>query len=278
MMLERGVVFQSQGKQLVGVLHQSIKEASKGVVIVVGGPQTRVGSHRLFVYIARALAKQGIAVFRFDYSGAGDSEGEIADFQDIQQDISDAIGLFKQQLPQLNDITLWGLCDAASAILLYLEQCEHDYVTRLVLVNPWVRQASTQAQTYIESYYTQRIFNRSFWKKVCTGKINVLNSVKEFLQYKKMSRIKSLNKQASFVDTMEQGLLKFNGKCLIILSGNDLTADEFNVLLKTNKSWQETLSIKSSETTMISEADHTFSNSILKRELLAKTLAHMQKG
>ena len=39
------------------------------VLVVVGGPQYRVGSHRQFVSLARALARQGMTTVRFDYRG-----------------------------------------------------------------------------------------------------------------------------------------------------------------------------------------------------------------
>jgi len=275
-MIERGVVFQSQGKQLVGVLHQTAQEATKGVVIVVGGPQTRVGSHRLFVYIARALAAQGIAVFRFDYSGAGDSEGEIADFEHIQYDINDAINTFQQLQPQVKHITLWGLCDAASAILLYLNEFEHDKVNNLILVNPWVRQTSTQAQVYLKSYYTKRIFSRNFWKKLFNGKVNFINSLKELLENKRLSYSTAAEQRTPFIESMYQGLAHFKGESLIILSGNDLTADEFNVLVEKNKQWQQLLLQSSNRVQTVSFADHTFSNRASKESLLLNILKVMK--
>ena len=123
-MIEQAVTFHSHNNQLFAVEHlaEPNKLSHRGVVIVVGGPQTRVGSHRLFVYLARALAAAGINVFRFDYTGAGDSEGNITDFTDIQNDIDAAISSFSQRNPSINELSLWGLCDAASAILLYLQQ------------------------------------------------------------------------------------------------------------------------------------------------------------
>ncbi|TPH15554.1 hydrolase 1, exosortase A system-associated [Litorilituus lipolyticus] len=272
MMLERGVVFQSQGKQLVGVLHQTVQKSNNGVVIVVGGPQTRVGSHRLFVYIARALAVQGIAVFRFDYSGAGDSEGEIADFEHIQYDINDAINTFEQLQPHVKHITLWGLCDAASAILLYLNEFEHDKVNNLILVNPWVRQASTQARVYLKSYYTKRIFNRSFWKKLFNGKVNFINSLKELLENKRLSNSTAAEHRTPFIEAMYQGLAQFKGESLIILSGNDLTADEFNVLVENNKQWQQLILQSLNPIKTVALADHTFSDAACKEKLLKLTL------
>ena len=37
---------------------------------------------------------------------------------------------------------------------------------------------------------------------------------------------------------MRRGLNQFSGTCDILLSGNDLTADEFKFLNKTNKHWR----------------------------------------
>ena len=69
------VVFSCGGDQLVGMVHPAA--ARLGVVIVVGGPQYRVGSHRQFVLMARDLAREGYPVLRFDYRGMGDSDGAV---------------------------------------------------------------------------------------------------------------------------------------------------------------------------------------------------------
>eukprot|EP00487_Bulimina_marginata_P004583 TRINITY_DN21221_c0_g1_i1.p1 TRINITY_DN21221_c0_g1~~TRINITY_DN21221_c0_g1_i1.p1 ORF type:complete len:104 (-),score=8.73 TRINITY_DN21221_c0_g1_i1:127-438(-) len=66
--MSKELYFRSGQKQLVAIEHLPVpvaneSAAKQGVVIVVGGPQTRVGSHRLFVSLARELSKQGIAVF-----------------------------------------------------------------------------------------------------------------------------------------------------------------------------------------------------------------------
>ena len=71
---EVGLLFNCAGETLVGVLARppsSQLQGSLGVVIIVGGPQYRAGSHRQFVSLARALAAAGHAVLRFDYRGMG---------------------------------------------------------------------------------------------------------------------------------------------------------------------------------------------------------------
>ena len=56
---------------------------------------------------------------RFDFRGMGDSTGELRDFEEVNEDIGAAINAFQAHCPQLERIVLWGLCDAASASLLY---------------------------------------------------------------------------------------------------------------------------------------------------------------
>ena len=65
---ERALAFACGDERLVGILHEATGECATGVLIVVGGPQYRVGSHRQFVLLARDLAAAGFAVMRFDFA------------------------------------------------------------------------------------------------------------------------------------------------------------------------------------------------------------------
>ena len=72
-------IFDCQGESLIGILHQPVNAASIGILIVVGGPQYRVGSHRQFLLLARSLSANDIPVLRFDYRAMGDSGGNDGD-------------------------------------------------------------------------------------------------------------------------------------------------------------------------------------------------------
>lgn len=277
-MLEQAVTFKSRDRQLVAIEHlpqqnkSSNLKFNKGVVIVVGGPQTRVGSHRLFVHLARELADVGINVFRFDYTGAGDSEGDVTDFTNIQADIEAAIHCFSQRNEHITELSLWGLCDAASAILLYLQQhsYKHQNIVNLFLVNPWVRQEHTQAKAYLRSYYLKRFFSKEFWNKLLSGKVKgqmALSDIQGFHQQSKKNQ--SNHTSASFVSTMLLGLKCFSGQVDIVLSGNDLTADEFKILVKNDKDWQALMAQPSIKQHIIEHADHTFSHQSTQKKLIS---------
>ncbi len=265
-MSEFPLIFESRGNQLVGIHHHANKPSTKGVIIVVGGPQTKFGSHRQFVHLARYLALQGIDVFRFDYTGAGDSEGDISDFSMVVDDIDAAISCFIQQQPSLACITLWGLCDAASAIAMYLAKERQQRVENVILLNPWVRQPVTQAKTYLRNYYWQRILQKSFWQKVFSGKFQPFKSAVELKAL--TNDVKSSNRDY-FVDVMLKGLSNFEGNIHIIQSGNDITGQEFKVLLSADNDWQK---VDFASYAIINGANHTFSKQLWKQQVADITL------
>lgn len=272
-MNENAVIFKSRAKQLVGIEHvpNTVQQTNKGVVIVVGGPQTRVGSHRLFVTLARTLAKSGVTVFRFDYTGAGDSEGEVTEFTHIQADIDAAIQCFSERNPHIQSLTLWGLCDAASAILLYLKQFPTPAIKidKLILVNPWVRQTHTQAKTYLNSYYIKRLLSKAFWAKLFSGGVNSKTALTDIHGFYQQSQSVKSDDSTQYVTQMRKALESFSGPVTFVLSDNDLTADEFTVLAKTDKTWQAVLAKPTITQQVISSADHTFSNRSCKDSLIS---------
>ncbi len=281
-MSEQAVTFTSRGKQLVAIEHLAESNAlsHRGMLIVVGGPQTRVGSHRLFVYLARALTKVGISVFRFDYTGAGDSEGEVTDFTNIQGDIDAAMSCFSQRNPQITEFSLWGLCDAASAILLYLKLCpeKQEKITNLILVNPWVRQPETEAKAYLRSYYIKRFFSKNFWKKLLAGKVKTQTAFSEIKGFHQQSQgNNSSHQKDDFVTNMLLGLEGVKGQSHVLLSGNDLTADEFKLLVKSNKHWRVLMARATINQQLIEQADHTFSQREKQNRLIELTLTALTK-
>lgn len=83
------MIFENEGKKIFGVIHHPYLENPPLVIIVHGFASSKVGTHRSWVYLAESLAKGGIAALRFDFRGAGDSEGSLSEM-DLEGYISDA--------------------------------------------------------------------------------------------------------------------------------------------------------------------------------------------
>lgn len=94
--METPVVFKSRGQQVVGMLHVPEQRRKRGpaVVMLHGFTGTKVESHRMFVKMARSLARAGIAALRFDFRGSGDSAGEFSTMT-ISGEIEDARAALK---------------------------------------------------------------------------------------------------------------------------------------------------------------------------------------
>ena len=164
----RALSFACGGHWLYAVLDVPAAPKRRGVLFVVGGPQYRVGSHRQFACQQGKLAKDGCAAMRFDYRGMGDSEGEMRDFETVGDDLHAAIDAFFAAVPDLQEVVLWGLCDAASAAVLYAGGDAR--VAGLALLNPWVRTDAGQARATLRHYYRARLLDPGLWRKLATGR------------------------------------------------------------------------------------------------------------
>lgn len=88
-MMEKQVAFKSGGEKIFGILHLPEQLPAPGVVMCHGFTGTKVEPHRIFVDNARELARNGMAVLRFDFRGSGDSAGEFRDMT-VGREIADA--------------------------------------------------------------------------------------------------------------------------------------------------------------------------------------------
>lgn len=257
---ETAVMIPCEGESLVGILHVPQGTAAEhGVVIVVGGPQYRAGSHRQFVATARALSEAGYAVLRFDCRGMGDSGAPMRDFEHVDADIRAAVDALLSHVVGLDGVVLYGLCDGAAAALMY--SATDPRVSGLILLNPWVRTEATEAATHLRYYYVQRLLQPAFWRKVLGAKFNPIRAGAGFARNLRRSLGSggASRSSSTYVERMLSALTAFRGRALFLISGQDLTAKEFVQLCRNEPRWRGAVASPPISRVELPDADHTFS-------------------
>ena len=259
MLDERALSFDCEGERLVGIASLPSGTATRGVLIVVGGPQYRAGSHRQFTLLARALAASGVAALRFDYRGMGDSEGELRDFAAVDADLRAAVDAFFTAVPTLREVVLCGLCDGATAAVFYAPGDPR--VAGLVLLNPWVRTEQGAARATLQHYYGARLASGAFWRKLATGRFDPRAALSSLATLLRQARggARPAHDSASLPERMQRGLGAFRGRVLVVLSGADLTAQEFAGVAQSSPGWRALLADARVSRHELPGADHTFS-------------------
>ncbi len=271
---EKALAFPCGDDWLVGVASLPATPGPRGVLVVVGGPQYRAGSHRQFALLARALAARGIPAMRFDVRGMGDSGGAARGFEDQQADLRAAIDTFQAEAPGMREVVLWGLCDGASSAAMYA--AGDPRVAGLVLLNPWVRTDESLAKATLKHYYRERLFSPDLWKKIASGSFALRPAAASlFDQLRNAVRpakpVADGGCGTALPERMRAGLDRFPGPVLLILSGADLTAREFADLAAASPPWRQLLAAPRFTRRELAPADHTFSRRAWRDQVAAWT-------
>lgn len=273
---EEAAWFSCADSALLSIVAKPEVPANTGVVVVVGGPQYRAGSHRQFVLLSRTLAAAGYPVLRFDYRGMGDSEGTQRDFQAVSADIAAAIDALQQSVPAVQHVALWGLCDGASAALLYCFDTHDPRVTALCLFNPWVRSETSLARTRVKHYYTQRIVQKEFWVKLLRGQVAfyALGELSRSVlrAFTGPARTAATPHQLPFQQRMAHAFGDFAGRIFLLLSDDDYTAKEFLEYANKDPVWTQALRHPRLLRHHLPGADHTFSSAAYRAQAEDLTL------
>ena len=240
------------------------------VVIVVGGVQYRVGSHRQFVLLARHVAAAGYPVMRFDLPGKGDSPGAFTPFEYITPHIAAALAALQAEYPDITREVLWGLCDGASASLLYVQATADPRVAGLALLNPWVRSEASLAKARVKHYYRQRLLEPAFWRKLLAGGVG--REALQGLQTNLQNMLRPAPAAKGFQDRMAEGWRRFPGPILLLLSERDLTAQEFIEYADSQTAWTGWRQKTGLEQLQVAGADHTCSSASAHETLKDRSL------
>jgi exosortase A-associated hydrolase 1 len=161
--------FACAGAELAGSLDEAA--GTTGLLLVTGGSQTRIGSHRMYERLAKSLVDMGYPCFRYDRRGVGDSAGEDQGFRGSGPNLAAAASAFRRESAGLERIVGFGLCDGASALALFGREAGLD---GLILVNPWLVEAEAGAPppAAIRAHYRQRLLSFEGWKKILSGAVD----------------------------------------------------------------------------------------------------------
>lgn len=278
--MEKPIQFRLREKVLYGILHLSEgqERITRIILMIVGGYQTRVGSHRLYVQLARALCEQGLPVCRFDYEGIGDSQGSFVGFEGAGPSIKATIDYLYETFPDLTDIYVWSLCDGASACAVY---ASHDSkrVTAMILCNPWVNTEESQAKTILKYYYIRRLLSKEFWQNFFSSRFNFKKSYDSFLGLVQNGYFSNADHRlnGSLPDRVFGGLSLYHRPVHFILSSNDLTALEFKEFLNGQPILRDRITKGMISLQYIEGADHTFSSELYKSKLFEETLKAIRR-
>jgi pimeloyl-ACP methyl ester carboxylesterase len=160
--------FGGPARSLFGVLHEPPSAAGPPRVLVLCAPLWREGirAHRVLRQLGVRLAKLGLSVLRFDYTGAGDSAGDTED-GDVATwlgDIAAAVDEAKRTKGVVR-VTLLGL--RFGATLAALAAAARGDVERLVLWEPvregrrYLAEGFAEQAAWRERYATWRRLRRS---------------------------------------------------------------------------------------------------------------------
>ena len=220
--MRRLTAFSCAGEMLVGTIDDA--PGTAGLLIVSGGNELRIGSHRSMAELAARLAAAGIPVFRYDRRGIGDSTGDNGGFESTADDIAAAAAAFRREVPHVTRVVGFGNCDAAAALALFHA---HGTFDGLVLSNPWVIDATAASDlpppAAIRARYLDRLKDpRALWR-LATGGVNIVKLAKGLKSVAAgMSKV-----EGGLAQRFAEGLSTYPGKAVVLLCRLDNTAIAF---------------------------------------------------
>lgn len=176
---ETQVSFRSGDNTLYGVHHAPGSSKQKtGIVFLHGWSGCRLGPHRMFVNLARALSEDGYPCLRFDFAGRGESQGAQADasIQTMIDDTTRAVAFLREHT-DVERIVCLGICSGAKVAM--GAAAMHSGIDGLILLSHELmgdlrkdsgvgqRKSASTFRTYLS-----KLTRRETWKKILTGRVN----------------------------------------------------------------------------------------------------------
>lgn len=242
-------------------------ESMRALLIISGGNEIRSGSHGSQSQMAQYFAAKGYYVLRYDRRGIGDSDGINQGFDNAQEDIMAAIHYLRDRFGPDIEISAFGNCDAASAIILY-----HDKLNlhKIIISNPWTLDRTNDrdgtedinlpSAAAIRARYISRLKNPRIIVDLFTGKINVgklWGGLRKASQKEEISAI--AEKMADKLSTLTKATH-------ILIAEKDTTALAFMGIYK-SKLYERVRANDNIKISLINSASHSFADEKSKKWL-----------
>lgn len=193
-------------QHLFGILTKPNEVTEKPLIVLFNaGCVHHIGPNRLYVTLCRHLASEGFSAFRFDLESLGDSVLRGAGRENhpypdhAVSDGIEALAYLREKFG-VKTFIVAGLCSGAHTAFhvgLYEAPCSenraensdptmgiNEQVTEVVLINPltfrWTEGMSldTVKHFWAVQRYRKSAFSSSSWRKLLSGKVDLLNLVK----------------------------------------------------------------------------------------------------
>lgn len=262
MMRDEAVTFGANGN-LIGVLTMPERPspARVGVILMNAGLIHRVGPGRLYVRLARELAKRGHASLRFDFSTVGDSPP--------RRDQSPLLELVAREPAEAMDalaargyenFVLLGVCSGAYAA--YRGAAADARATAAILVNPqeFVGGEDWNAASWARRYWRRSLFSGRAWRNLFTGRVNYERLRRTLAnQLKKLAGggSRETAQQAENVRATFEKVRSRGQTIQFILSNDDVSVEQVSLLI--GRDARAAVGSKTLGIRLIEDADHLFS-------------------
>ena len=273
-----------RGGELVGILTEPEhpNRSLPAFIFINAGMIHRVGPNRLYVNLARHLARAGFVCARFDLSGIGDSQHRSdslpADESAVQETCVVMTALERHL--GVTSFVLVGLC--SGAVTAFRAAVRDQRVAGAVLLNPqgfdhdprWNAHVLDQGQA--RRYVRRAIFSPQSWIRALTGQIDYRRAVR--VLFSRVSRPSDAVSAATSVGQQLagqfRGLAARRTRSLVICSEGDVSIDYMRTILGSDVSRgyeDEALTLK-----MFPRSDHSMTFGASQRALYAAVDAWTQ--
>jgi alpha-beta hydrolase superfamily lysophospholipase len=289
--IEEQVCVMGESGPIIGVRTKSDDTAASHrptLVFLNAGAIHHVGPHRLYVTLARLLARKGYDCVRLDFHGLGDTpalpgvrenhpypDSATADAEQALRYLSEAHGL-KRFIPV-------GLCSGAHAAFHVAADLAGAELADTILINPltyrWVEgmslEMSASALLQDVAYYKSTMRDPKRWLKVLKGQVKFGYAFKTFGELVLRKLKAALPAEPTSVEVDLKKILEQKRQLTLFIArqdpGYDLLLDGAGRLARTA---QREGALK---VTFIEDADHTFSRLAPREVLIASIMKHLGK-